>query len=243
MRRTDEEITGDIIAALAANPNVYVNEMTISTRNGMVHLTGPARTLEERDEAERIASGIEGVVAVENDLVLSPNREISDREMTQAVNDELAAYPDLVAIGAKVTAGTATLMGTVASLSIENRAIDVASGIDGIRQVVSALHIAAGEPVDDITLANDVAEAISDEPGIDIIELDVRADDGLVVITGDVETEREFDRITELASAVPGIQRVQNLVRVYRNAIPNQGIRRPSSSGTQFQPRPIGKEQ
>ncbi|GEM_PF-2527222 len=239
-RRTDTEITGEVIAALAASPNVHATDIVVSTQDGLVRLMGAANTLEERDEAERIASGIDGVTDVENNLVISANRGISDREMTDAANAELSAYDDLVRIGARVNAGTAFLMGKAPSVAVENRAIEIVSGVPGVRQVVSEIQIAPGEPIDNITLANDVAETISDDADIDIMDLEVNADDGLVVVTGEVESDRERNLITERASAVAGVQHLQNLVRVHPGTAPS---RRPTTSGTEFQSSPIGRGQ
>ena len=233
----DSEITGEIIAALAASPDINATDILVSTHDGRVHLTGTARTLEESAEAEKIASRI-ARGPVENNIVLSANRDVSDREMTDALNADLAASQDLIGIGGRVTAGTAFLMGKVRSVAVENRAVEVASGIAGVRQVISDLQIAAGEPVDNITLANDVAEAISEDPDINVIDMDVAADDGMVTVTGEVETQREFDLIRERAAAVPGVQHVQDLVTV-RGWIYSTPSRRPSSSGTQYQPRPL----
>ncbi len=212
--KTDEQITGDVIAALAASPNVRATEVVASTKDCQVRLAGIVGTLEERNEAERITSEIAGVIGVENGLTVSANREVSDLEMADDANTELSAYPDLAGVGARVSAGTAFLEGKVPSMSVEDRAIQVVSGVPGIRQVVSNLEIAAGQPIDDLKLADDVAERISDETEIEVIDLEVRAEDGRVTIAGEVETDREFDLITERASAVPGVQDLHNRVRV-----------------------------
>lgn len=212
--KTDEETTGDVIAALGLSPDVHETDIVISTQGCLVRLIGTVGTLEESNEAERITSEIAGVTGVQNDLTVSANREVSDLEMTGCANAELSGYPDLVGVGARVTAGTAFLKGKVRSLAIENRAIEIVSGVPGLRRVVSEIEIAAGEPVDDIGLANDVAEAISNDPNISMTDMEVSVEEGLVVIEGEVETEREFDLITKRASAVPGVQHVKNLVQV-----------------------------
>jgi len=210
MNRSDDAITGDVIAALGASPRVHAAELFVRTKSGWVRLEGVVGTLEEKEAAEQIAADVARVAGVENDLVISADRDVSDLQIAE----ELNADPDLTGIGAKVNGGTAFLMGKVPSLAVKSKAIDVAGGVKGVRQVISELGIAAGEPVDDITLANDVAEALSDDPEIDLLDLDVKAVDGSVLITGEVPSERHLDLISRRAAAVPGVQYLENRVKV-----------------------------
>jgi len=214
MNRSDDAITGDVIAALGASPRVHAAELFVRTKSGWVRLEGVVGTLEEKEAAEQIAADVARVAGVENDLVISADRDVSDLQIAEELTARLNADPDLTGIGAKVNGGTAFLMGKVPSLAVKSKAIDVAGGVKGVRQVISELGIAAGEPVDDITLANDVAEALSDDPEIDLLDLDVKAVDGSVLITGEVPSERHLDLISRRAAAVPGVQYLENRVKV-----------------------------
>lgn len=57
-------------ALLAEDPNLDAEHIEVSFTGGRVTLRGRVRTQRERDEAEAIARGVEGVAEVENRLVV-----------------------------------------------------------------------------------------------------------------------------------------------------------------------------
>lgn len=209
----DEAITGGIIAALGASPKVNEMEIRVHTVNGRVLIQGIVDSLKEKMEAGRIARGISDVQSVENDLTVSANEEISDLEIQRCAQD-LLDKAGLAGIGVRANAGTLFLMGVIPSLEVKERAIDVVANTEGARDVISELEIAAGEPVDDITLANDVAEALSDDPGMYTVDLEVRADNGCIHIEGEVPNEDQVELASTIAEAVPGVNCVQNRIKV-----------------------------
>lgn len=209
----DEELTGDVIAALAAGTRVRATDIRVRTLQGAVRLEGIVDTLEEKAAAEETAAGVPGVRRVENDLAVSSNGTISDLQIERCVADRLVRE-GLAEVGARVEAGTAFLMGVIPSRAIENKALEVASGARGVRSVISELSIAAGKPVDDIRLAGDVAEALSDDPRIEAMDLEVASEDGAVTLTGLVTGDHQVSVATEIAEAVPGVQSVQNRLSV-----------------------------
>lgn len=217
MIRTDDAITGDIIAAFAASPDIHETSIRVHTERGWARLEGVVDTLQETAAAERVAREVPGVVSVENDLIISSDGSISDLKIERGVGDHLVAA-GLANVGARVEAGTAFLMGVVPSLAIEQRAIEKAGAVRGVRDVVSELEIAAGEPIDDTTLANDVAEALSDEPRLWVMNLHVAAENGLVMLAGEVPKRWQVRVAGSVAEAVPGVRYVKNRMKVRKIA-------------------------
>ena len=207
--RSDEEITGEIVSAFAADPDIHAVEMRVHTQDGAVHLQGVVETLDEKTAAERAALRIPGVRRVENDLTISADRDLSDAEIERAARDALDAG-DLAFVGVRVEAGSAFLMGVARSEAVVDRAMEVVALVSGVRGVYSEIEIAAGEPIDNIGLANDIAEALSDDPRLDFLDLQVRCDEGHVVLTGFILNEDQFDAATEVAESVPGVRSVEN---------------------------------
>lgn len=215
--KTDEAITGDVIAALAASPDVRANEIRVHAQKGHLRLTGVVDAVDERTTACEIALGIPGVKEVENRLIVAADGEVSDLELQREEEQQLAEEgPE--GVGAKVNAGTVFLEGVVPSRAAEKQAVDVAGSVQGVREVVSDLKIAAGRPLDDIGLANEVAEALSDDPRVDVMHLDVQAEDGVVRITGEVPTEHQLDTATQVAESVPGVKKVENHLKLRKSA-------------------------
>ena len=210
---SDSAITSDVIAALGASPDVHAVELSIDTVERVVRLVGVVDTLEARNTAGELAAGVPGVRAVENDLTVSADRDLSDLQLERAANDALVES-GLEEIGARVEAGNAFLMGKVPSASVQEEATDTVSCVRGVRDVISELDIAAGEPVDNLKLADDVAEALSDDPRLYLYDLDVKADDGDVTIRGQVETGKALETAKNVAESIPGVKRVLNRMTV-----------------------------
>lgn len=216
-RRDDSEITGDVMAALGASPRARATDIRVHTRGGWVRLEGVVNTLEEKVEAEEVARAVEGVVGVENDLVISSDGLTPDLEIERAAND-LLNTEGITGIGVRVEAGTAFLMGVVPNVAAKERAFDVVAKVKGVRDIVSELEIAAGEPIDDTALANDVAEALSDNPDLEIADLDVQVHDGDVLLSGEVSDRRQKEMATRVAESVPGVRSVRNQLTIRRIA-------------------------
>jgi len=67
----DQTITADVRSALAANAATATPQIKVATSNGVVQLAGFVDTNEERATAASIASSIQGVRSVDNDLRLN----------------------------------------------------------------------------------------------------------------------------------------------------------------------------
>src|SRR6185437_14539185 len=74
-RATDDRtITEDVRSALASNPDTETSRIQVSTADGIVQLAGFVDSEEQRDAAGSIASRVQGVRHVDNDLRLNPGR-------------------------------------------------------------------------------------------------------------------------------------------------------------------------
>ena len=70
----DSAITAKIKAAQAADSTVRATRIDVETdNNGVVTLTGTARSQAEIDRAVELARGVDGVTAVNNNMTLSGN--------------------------------------------------------------------------------------------------------------------------------------------------------------------------
>lgn len=67
----DATITAKVNADLARDPDLSALKINVDTVNGKVTLNGPAPTTVARDRAETIAKAVDGVTAVNNQLVVS----------------------------------------------------------------------------------------------------------------------------------------------------------------------------
>lgn len=68
----DRTITDEVRTALASNPETQSSRIVVSTSDGVVQLAGFVNTEDERAAAGNVASSVQGVRHVDNDLRLSP---------------------------------------------------------------------------------------------------------------------------------------------------------------------------
>jgi osmotically-inducible protein OsmY len=68
---SDAAITTSVKAEIAKDPNLSALKINVDTDNGHVALRGSAPTPEARDHATALASGVKGVVGVDNELHVS----------------------------------------------------------------------------------------------------------------------------------------------------------------------------
>jgi len=69
----DAGITASVKTALAADPALSALKIDVTTQNGVVSLAGPAPDEKSRERAEVLAAAPQGVVRVDNQLVVSPS--------------------------------------------------------------------------------------------------------------------------------------------------------------------------
>jgi len=66
----DTAITTKVEAALAGSPVVKASQISVTTKGGVVTLSGFADNAEAKSEAERLAQNVKHVQSVENDIAL-----------------------------------------------------------------------------------------------------------------------------------------------------------------------------
>jgi osmotically-inducible protein OsmY len=82
----DAWITGKLEAVYALNSHLDAFAINTETTNGKVHLTGKVDSDIDRDLAGELAKGIDGVVSVDNDLMVVANARSSSSRTTESAN-------------------------------------------------------------------------------------------------------------------------------------------------------------
>jgi hyperosmotically inducible periplasmic protein len=108
-----------------------------------------------------------------------------------------------------------TLRGKVATDDEKRAAEDVAKGVDGVTSVKNQLQVvpaSARKAVDakDDDLKKTVKTRIDREARLKGSDIQVRADNGVVTLTGDVKDIVARARASEVARGVPGVKAVKN---------------------------------
>ncbi|MBN2284268.1 MAG: BON domain-containing protein [Deltaproteobacteria bacterium] len=106
------------------------------------------------------------------------------------------------------------IMGAVLlSLLVGCAPVLIGTGATGAYKV-STDERTAGGIVDDAALSTEVKARLIDEPAVRARNIDVDVLEGIVTLTGMVETQEEATRAFQTAAAVPGVRSVKNDLQI-----------------------------
>ncbi|NTV11579.1 MAG: BON domain-containing protein [Zoogloea sp.] len=154
----DTAITTKVKAALLGKKGINATDISVSTSQGRVTLTGSVPSAQIR-RAEDIVRAVDGVVSVDNRLVASTAATGSTAGQTTATRESVGEYVDDATITTRVKAalakaenvpstaikvetyrGVVQLSGFVDSDAIAKRAVEVARAVPGVRSVQSGIR-------------------------------------------------------------------------------------------------------
>ena len=159
---TDTAITAKVKSQFMGDDRLKSSSISVTTTNGVVTLTGSASDSDAKSAAEKLASSVEGVKSVDDDLQTSSptttvgakvdkaahktKRVASDSWITTKVKSELMA--DSVSKGFDVsvttTHGVVVLKGNLASQDAIDHVKDLTEKVKGVKSVdTSSLKIAS----------------------------------------------------------------------------------------------------
>jgi osmotically-inducible protein OsmY len=141
VHRADADLRGDVLRALLLD-SVLPTSIDAKAKDGKVTLTGIADWQFEREEAEHVAAGVRGVVAVQDDIELTkPADYTGDVEDGIKLAFERSAQVDADHIIVQRSGGTVTLVGTARTGSERDEAIAAAWASPGVLQVENEIVV------------------------------------------------------------------------------------------------------
>lgn len=157
--RPDSWITTKVKSELAAHKDVSATHTHVTTEDGIVTLTGNAKTMQEKELAEQYAGQVEGVKKVDNRLVVINRKgesrmekegagsaaidKLDDASITARVKTALADHRGTSALHTDVDTkdGAVTLSGTAENEAQKTLAEKVARKVHGVRSVTNDLEV------------------------------------------------------------------------------------------------------
>lgn len=156
---SDAAITTKIKAGFVGDDALKGSDISVTTANGVVSLTGTAKTSDARDKAEDLTRQVDGVRNVDNLLEVpgsvgsdlkqagkKSEQVVSDGWITTKVKSSLLA--DGATKGTKISVKTVNrvviLSGNANSQAEADKAVEIAKGIKGVENVeASALKVSS----------------------------------------------------------------------------------------------------
>jgi osmotically-inducible protein OsmY len=231
----DGATTAKVKAAFGLSKRVSAYEINVTTKDGVVTLTGKAPSEDVKSLAAEIARDTEGVKEVVNQIEVNataqPTSEsvrVEDLEIRNAILESFARSPELGGknIEVKVENRMVTLSGSVDTPAQKNGAEQTARAVDGVAGVTNNLAVANPEaateppqatapPADPgFDLAKRIKFELYETGAFDTLSMDVKVEEGTATLSGTVRSRAEQLLAERIAQSVPGVKKVVNQLKV-----------------------------
>lgn len=139
----DLEIEESVRSFLIWNTQVNSNDINVVVDKSVVELNGSVYSYHELKLAEEIASNVNGVSEVRNNLVVNTRHDVNDEMIADNVYDALDADPlvNTDDIEVSIDRGLVTISGSVQDYAAANAAHDALLYIPGVRGIVNNVTI------------------------------------------------------------------------------------------------------
>jgi hyperosmotically inducible periplasmic protein len=141
-------VIGSVSAKLATVDVDAVTTVHIAANDGVVTLSGQARSAQERDRYVAAARSVGSVTSIVDELTVNPHlqgirQQASDAVLATRVGAAIAAQAgiNVFSVTPSVRAGIVTLSGVVPSPSIARTIAQSARSVPGVRSVVNEMSV------------------------------------------------------------------------------------------------------
>ncbi|WP_324732695.1 BON domain-containing protein [Pseudomonas paeninsulae] len=229
---------GSIWTAFALNRHLSPFKIDVDVENGSALLTGSVETAVERDLAEQVALGIEGVNKVDNQLQVDPKIEptvssgstlaqrFDDATLVATVKSKLLWNSNTEGLDIKVISenGVVTLSGSAQTPAAKELAGRLTANTDGVRQVHNLLTVSAsdtnaakaqhaatdaGAAISDTWITSKVKSSLLYSRNLDGLNISVATKAGQVTLGGSVLSKAEKQLAIETARNIRGVRAVE----------------------------------
>lgn len=222
----------------ALNPQLRAMDLKVSVHAGKATLTGTVDEDVNRDLAKQIALGVTGIKEVDNQIVVqadyapAPRADrgfgevVDDAGITTAVKSKLlwSKHAEGLTTDVDTRSGKVTLTGTADSEAARDLAGRLARNTRGVVAVDNKLVVARAErstgdkaelaaietrsAVSDSWITAKVKSTFSYSTNVDGSDISVSTKNGVVTLTGKVDSAAERNLAVELAKNVRGVKAV-----------------------------------
>lgn len=213
---TDKDLKLHVQSALDWDPSIDASDIGVSVDNEIVTLRGTVKTFAEKINAERVALRVYGVKAVANDLTvhLPSLFARNDTEIAQAAVSALMW--NTIVPSDRVSVATAngwiTLTGTLEWQYQKDAATRAVRELTGVKGVTN--NIVVKPRVKTVDVRDKIEAAFKRSAEIDARRVNVTAQDGKIVLSGNVRSWAERQEAERAAWAAPGVTQVDDRLAV-----------------------------
>jgi len=215
--RTKVQLQSDVRTELAWDPSVDDKDISITSEDGVVTLSGTVPSYANRLAAERAAERVFGVSAVANELTVAvPLRfQRTDTDIAQAVVDALmwdVEVPD-TEVKAAVSSGWVTLVGDVEWRYQRDAAARAVRNLAGVRGVTNNITITA-KPVSSYDVSKAIKNALERRADRTADHITIDTAGTVVTLSGSVSSFGDRRAAEGAAWSAPGVTEVHDQLAV-----------------------------
>jgi hyperosmotically inducible periplasmic protein len=197
---SDEWIALKVRSSLLYHRNVALKGVDVAVMNGVVTLTGTARSDAEKSLAGEYASDIKGVTRVDNQLRVVPEAERTPARIDNA-NADLRTNRD----ANRDAARTDNRVGAADTrVNDDNRLNERRAGD---REYTGRT---TGDKIDDASITARIKSSLAVRRSTSATRTEVTTLDGVVTIRGEARNTAEKDLVTKIANDIDGVRDVRN---------------------------------
>lgn len=229
---------GSIWTAFALNRHLNSFDIGVDVESGTAILSGAVQTGVERDLAEQVALGIEGVKQVDNRIEINPGADsrrqsasslaqrFDDATLAATVKSKLLWNSNTEGLDIKVRAadGVVTLSGHAQTPAARELAARLAANTDGVSKVDNQLSMSmdddsademsdatdeAGVAISDAWITSKVKSSLLYSRHLDGLSISVKTRGGTVSLSGTVLSRAEKQLAIETARGIRGVHGVE----------------------------------
>ncbi|MGC7872312.1 BON domain-containing protein [Desulfosporosinus sp. SYSU MS00001] len=207
--RSEKDILRDIKKLIHTHFGESGQGIHVEVKGDRAIIWGMVDSLAEKDFFGSRVGRIDGVRELDNSLTVSNDGIILDKDIEEGIVERFknSNFEDITHLGCRVSRGIVTLLGHVETQSTERLAKRLASQVRGVKEIRSEIQFLE-KAVDDATLVNRVENALVASPWVNAHEIQTGARNGLITLSGLVDTQEEMEWAVETAYQVPGVKAV-----------------------------------
>lgn len=229
---------GSIWTAITLNRHLNPFTIDVDVEGGTAILSGSVESDIDRDLAEQVALGIDGIEKVDNRLKVDPATQprepgterdlaqrIEDATLTATIKSKLLwnSNTEGMDVNVDTRAGVVTLKGEARSPEAKELAGRLAANTDGVSDVNNLLSVSAasstaaraqdsadqaGAAISDAWITSKVKASYLVSNNLDGLKIDVSTDNGMVRLAGEVPSATQKELAVETARNIRGVRGV-----------------------------------
>jgi osmotically-inducible protein OsmY len=215
LHKSDAELKTDVVDEFEWTPSFDPAHIGVAVDDGVITLSGEVGTYPEKHAAVQAALRVRGVTAVADEITVRNTwAELADTDIAREVGDALTRSVALPkdAVKAVVHNHVVTLSGIVTwnfQRDVAERAVRYLKGVAAVHNRITVKPLPATGDIKKAINSALVRNAQLDSNGIE-----VTVGDGVVTLTGEVQSWAERRQAEQASWSAPGVVDVKNLLQI-----------------------------